>query len=182
MRREERILLWSNSVWMFGSGLLGPLYAVFAERVGGDILDISGAWAIYLIVTGILTIVVGRIGDHVGYERIMLAGYFVNIIATFSYLLVSHPIHLFIVQAMHGVAVALADPTWSVLYDRYSTEENDGYIWGSALGYSSIATGIAAFIGGLIVTYVSFAALFVTMSIVQMLGTLVQLRMRNASP
>ena len=47
-----------------GEGMLGPLFAVFAQRIGGNILDITWAWAIYLGMTGILTIVAdGVSGD-----------------------------------------------------------------------------------------------------------------------
>src|SRR5262247_2371624 len=59
VRRKERLLLWSSNLWSFGKGMLGPLFAVFAQRVGGNILDITWAWAIYLGMTGILTIVAG---------------------------------------------------------------------------------------------------------------------------
>ena len=48
-----RILLISSSLWYFGEGLFGPLFAVFAEKIGGDLLDITSAWALYLISTGI---------------------------------------------------------------------------------------------------------------------------------
>jgi MFS family permease len=165
---------------MFGAGLLGPLFAIFAERIGGNVLDITSAWAIYMIVTGLLTMVVGRIGDKVGHQRLVITGYTLTTIFTFSYLLVSEPIHLFLVQGGLGVALALSNPTWAALYDKYSDDSHDGYIWGSAMGQGNIATGIAALLGGLIVTYFSFEALFVLMTIMHASATFVQLRFKTA--
>lgn len=43
MNKHERVLLISASLFNFADGMLGPLLAVFTERVGGDILDVS--WA-----------------------------------------------------------------------------------------------------------------------------------------
>ena len=63
MTDKAKILLYSNNFWAFGEGMLGPLYAVFAEKIGGSILDISWAWSIYLIVTGALVIIIGKISD-----------------------------------------------------------------------------------------------------------------------
>ena len=52
MTNASRLLILSSALWHLSEGLLGPLFAVFSERVGGDILDITGAWAAYLIVSG----------------------------------------------------------------------------------------------------------------------------------
>lgn len=173
--REIRSLLLGGNIWYFGEGLLGPLFAVFTQRVGGDILEISWAWAIYLIVFGVLTIVFGKISDKYSKEKIMLMGYGLNALVTFAYIFVSSPIHLFIVQAGLGVAAALATPTWDALYDKYSGDgSSDGTLWGIADGLPKIATGIAVVIGGLIVTKASFTILFVMMGIIQVIATLVQ--------
>ena len=75
---RERNLLWGANLWYFGEGMLGPLLAIFAQRVGGNILDITTAWAIFLAVTGFCTIFVGRIADlfakRQGREKILILG------------------------------------------------------------------------------------------------------------
>ena len=38
MNKIAKILLGAESVWAFGSGLFLPIFAVFSEAVGGDIL------------------------------------------------------------------------------------------------------------------------------------------------
>jgi len=45
LNHKERSLLYGANFWYFSEGLLGPLFAVFAERIGGDVLDIAWAWA-----------------------------------------------------------------------------------------------------------------------------------------
>lgn len=174
MNTRERTLLWASNLWMFGDGLLGPLFAVFTEKIGGSVLDITTAWAIFAIVTGVLTIVVGRVADRIGHEKLLIAGYALNAVFTFAYLLVDSPLMLFIVQAGLGVSLALANPTWAALYDRYSETGKDGFIWGAAYGYADIARGLAAIAGGLIVTYLSFATLFIIMGSLQVIATILQ--------
>src|SRR3989338_201576 len=106
MNDKEKILLYSSNLWSFANGMLGPLLAVFTEKIGGSILDISWAWAIYLIVTGVCVIGIGKLSDHHSKEKIMIAGYALTTVFTFSYLLVQTPMHLFIVQAGLGFALA----------------------------------------------------------------------------
>lgn len=88
-----RLLLIGSNLWYLGEGLFGPLFAVFTERVGGDILEITWAWAAYLIVTGIAMIIVGKLSDKmIAKEKLMVAGYALNALVTFSYLFVRTPV------------------------------------------------------------------------------------------
>jgi MFS family permease len=175
--RKERMLLWSSNIWALGEGLLGPLFAVFAQRIGGNILDITWAWAIYLGMTGMLTIVSGRVSDRIwewcGRERLLVAGYALNALCTFGYLLVARPMHLFLVQAGLGVALALSNPTWSALYARYSPGEKEaGYAWGLVAGGRNLILAAAIVLGGYIVSNYSFEALFITMGTIQIIATI----------
>jgi len=177
LTKKLKILLYGGNIWFFGEGMLGPLFAVFAERIGGDILDISWAWATYLIVTGIINIVIGRVIDGKDSKlKIMVIGYGLNALFTFGYLLVSSPWHLFLVQAGLGLAAAMATPTWDALYAKYGDKKHDTYVWGLASGEALIITGLAIIVGGLIVNYFSFTLLFVTMGIIQIIATLYQAR------
>ena len=178
LSKTTKILLWGANVWFFGEGLLGPLLAVFTEKIGGDILDISWAWAIFLIVTGICYVITGRLISGKPYKaKVMVLGYGLNAIFTFGYLFVSTPVHLFIVQACLGVSEAIGSPTWDSLYAKSLDDSHDGYAWGLAGGQSQIVTGIAILIGGFLVYYLSFNVLFITMGIIQVIATVVQARL-----
>jgi len=175
MNKKIKILLYGANLWYLGEGMLGPFFAVFTERIGGSILDISWAWAIYLIIQGVLSAFAGKYSDgKILKEKLMIIGYALNAIFTFGYLFVSSPIHLFFIQAGLGVAAAMATPTWDALYAKHEDRHHGGYIWGLARGESEIVTGIAIIIGGLIINYYSFAALFVVMGIIQIIATIYQ--------
>jgi MFS family permease len=170
--RVIKALLFADIIWFFGEGMLGPLFAIFAERIGGDILEITGAWATYLIVSGILIVVVGKISDKVNKRKLVFYGYILNAILTFGYLLVDTPFKLLIVQAGLGLAAALATPTWNAFYSEHEAKTKDGTEWGLADGISQLFTGIAIILGGFIVVNFSFTTLFVTMGIIQVISVL----------
>lgn len=174
--KHGRILLYADNAWYFGEGMLGPLFAVFTERIGGDVLEISWAWALYLLIGGLLIVWIGKVSDHVSKKKLLVTGYFLNAICTFGYLLVSSPLHLFMVQAGLGVAVALATPTWNALYTSYENKRLKGTAWGISDGQAKIFTGIAIIIGGLIVAFTSFTTLFVVMGIVQLVASIYLLK------
>ncbi|MDE2037814.1 MAG: MFS transporter [Patescibacteria group bacterium] len=174
MKPQERILLIGAGFWWLGEGLFGPLFAVFAGKVGGSVLDIAWAWAIYLLVTGGLEVFIGRISDKIGHAKLMVAGYALNAVFTFGYLFVHDPAGLFIVQAGLGVALALADPTWDALYAKHEDRRSAGRIWGLEHGTEELITGASIFIGGFIVSYFSFTTLFAIMGVIQVVGALYQ--------
>jgi predicted MFS family arabinose efflux permease len=173
LNKNIRALLLADTVWFFGEGMLGPLFAVFAQRVGGDVLNIATAWAAYLIVAGILTILIGKISDSkVGKKRLVVLGYILNAVFTFSYLLVDGPYKLLLVEAGLGVAAALATPTWNALFSEYEDRKKDGFAWGLADGASQLFTGIAIIIGGFVVVYLSFNSLFIIMGTIQVVSVI----------
>lgn len=177
MNRIERLLLYGSNLWYLGEGLLGPLFAVFAEKIGGDILDIAWAWAIYMVVTGVMNIVLGKLSDtRFNKARMMVWGYALNALCTFGYLLVDRPLTLFIVQAGLGLASAMATPTWNALYAANESKRKAGFLWGLADGEAQIITGVSAVLGGLIVTFWSFTALFTIMGVIQVVATVYQAR------
>ena len=177
LSKGSKILLIGGGLWYFGEGMFGPLLALFTERIGGDVLNITWAWATYLMFYGVLSIVIGYLSDtRFSKEKLMVIGYAVNAVFTFGYLFVDDPISLLLVQAGLGVAAALATPTWNALFDEWSKEHVDGYAWGISEGVASIVTAISIVVGGLVVTKYGFIALFTIMGSVQVLATFYQAR------
>lgn len=168
LNKNTKFLIMADASWFFGEGLLGPLFAVFAQRIGGSILDITYAWALYLIVSGLSVIIVGKTArNRSRQQQLVLAGYALNAALTFAYLLVNSSIRLFIVQAGLGIAAAIATPTWDALFSFSEGRRTTGLAWGLADGMSQVLAGMAVVVGGFIVVHFSFTALFVAMGAIQ---------------
>ena len=75
-------------------------------------------------------------------------------------------------QIALGISGGLSTTTWYSLYSRYEDKSKEGMTWGLANGLSSIYTGVALLMGGIIIAYSSFEKLFVTMGIIQLAATI----------
>jgi MFS family permease len=104
----------------------------------------------------------------------MVAGYALNALCTFAYLLVAAPWQLLLVQAGLGLANALATPTWDALYSSHTPPKRAGIVWGVAHGLEFLITGIAVLIGGYVVYLGSFTLLFVIMGAIQVVAAVYQ--------
>lgn len=172
MSKQEKHLLWASNLWYLSEGLLGPLFAVYTQRLGGNILDVSWAWAVYLIVSGFATMYVGKIATtKKRQQRFVLLGYAMTTLLTVIFLFINAPWQLVLVQIGLGFAQALATPTWFALYANVETQSSAGDMWGRMQGQSSMFTAAALIVGGLIATEFGFEVLFSLMAVVHATAT-----------
>jgi predicted MFS family arabinose efflux permease len=171
----SKVLLIASSLWYFGEGLFGPLFAVYAEKMGGDILDITEAWAAYLVATGVFYVLVGKIINKSKYKKqVMIFGYALNALLTFGYIFVYDTKTLLIIQVGLGIAEALSTPIWDSLFATNLEDTENTFHWGLATGHTHFISGIAIAIGGLVAHYLSFNTLFIIMGCIQVIATIVQ--------
>ena len=173
MKRGLKFLLIADAWATLALGMLGPIYAIFVEEIGGNILDASWAFFTFTLTSGLLIFAIGKWEDRFKHkEKLVLFGYVLISIGTLGYVFVYNQISLLIVQVILGVAVALLSPAYDSLYSHFVIKKEEAYDWGTweAMGY--IVTAIAAVMGGYIADLVGFKILFLTMFFVSLLGVL----------
>lgn len=160
-----RILLATNAMILLAGAMLGPIYALFVEEIGGDLLDASFAGGLFALAAGITTFVSGKYSDKSNNAKQIVAfGYATMGIGFLLYTTVSSILTLFLVQILIGFGEAVYSPAFDVLYSKHLDGGEAGKEWGAweAMNYFTAAIGAAA--GGLVVTYLGFQTLFSIMA------------------
>jgi len=170
MHKILKILITSSIFYNFTAGMLGPIYALFALRIGGDILVASSAIAIYAAVVGILILIFGRFEDRLDKKKVFIAGRAINVVGIAGYMFVSSPFDLFIVQGILGIAIAMMNPTFEALYSRGLRKGHEAFEWSVWEGTINIMIAIAAVTGGLVASLFGFQTLFAFMTVTAALG------------
>jgi MFS family permease len=161
--REARLLLKISFLTTFAESMLVPMYSAFTEKVGGSILDAGIAFAVFSIATGVAITLVGTrpwFQHHV--RQCLMLGFLVSASCDFSYVFVQNKWELFAVQVVAGLATGLIEPAWDSLFTD-DIEHSSAKHWSIWAGGSHLVAGTAALIGGLVVAYFSFTALFIAM-------------------
>jgi len=164
--RALRILLITNAMILVADAMLGPIYALFVEDIGGDLLDASLTGATFALAAGITVLITGRLSDRVGEPEIVVAfGYVLIGLGYVLYLFVDSILFLLAVQVVIGLGQATYSPSFDALYSRHLDGHKEGTEWGmwEAMNYFSIAIGAAA--GGLVVRFFGFHTLFLCMGL-----------------
>ena len=133
MSKALKILLVTSGFVLLADAMIGPIYAIFVEQVGGNILTASTACAIYSIVVGL------------------------------GYLIVDSPLKLFIIEVIIGLGAAIYIPAFDGVYTRHISQGKSVSQWSSWESMNKIVYGFGAIAGGLIATYLGFPILFVAM-------------------
>lgn len=161
-----RILLSTNALVIVAGAMLGPIYALFVEDIGGDLLDVSIIATGFSLVAGITTIIVGKLSDKLKEsELIIVFGYALMGVGFLLYLFVNSVIDLLFVGMLIGFAEAIYAPAFDATYTRHMTKHQAGNVWGAWEAMSYFTSALGALIGGVLVTYYGFGPLFIAMGL-----------------
>lgn len=161
-----RILLVTNGFILIAGAMLGPIYAIFVEKIGGDLLDASYAFGVFALTAGIVTFVSGKYADRLKEnELIVVFGYGIMGMAFFGYTLVNSIWSLLVVQVIVGLGQAIYSPAFDVLYSKHLDSQKIGTVWGTWEALNYFTTAIGAVAGGLLVTFFGFNTMFVMMAL-----------------
>ncbi len=159
-----KVLLMTNGLILLAGAMIGPIYALFVERVGGDLMDASIAGGLFALSAGFVSLIFGRLSDKTKDTTwVVILGYLLIALGFFLYLFVDSVSFLFIVQIIIGTGEAIYSPAFDKLYSLHVDKKRSGAQWGAweSMNYFTIAIG--AFAGGVIVNQFGFEAVFLVM-------------------
>lgn len=160
-----RILLATNAFILLAGAMLGPIYALFVDEIGGDILDAGMAGGIFAFAAGVTTIIAGKYADRIKEtELLVVVGYALIGTGFLLYTQVHSVTTLLMVQVLIGIAEALYSPAFDVLYSNHMNTHKAGTEWGTWEAMNYFMTAVGAAIGGLIAGVFGFDILFVLMA------------------
>ncbi|OGY95748.1 MAG: hypothetical protein A2543_02245 [Candidatus Komeilibacteria bacterium RIFOXYD2_FULL_37_8] len=141
-----------------------PIYAIFVQGIGGDILEASAAISIFLLVSGLTTIFIHRSAWSEKHRvKLLVYGWLLWAIGIGGYFFIVDTYTLFAVQVIVALGNAIADPAFSAELDDNINKNKKSYSWGVFQGIQDIANSIAAIAGGLIASLFGFRVLIAFM-------------------
>lgn len=169
MKPALKILLLSSFFMNLAAGLFGPLYAVFVQRIGGDLLTAGSAYAGFSIALGVMIFFLSRWEDRVKHqEKLIVIGRALSVVGFVGYLFIRNPLDLFFVQIILGMADAVLVPAFDSVFSKNLDRGHSASEWGMWESMRATVVGIAAVIGGFVAQNYGFTALFQIMTVISM--------------
>lgn len=165
LNKSLRILIFTNTVMVFIIGMLAPFYAVFVQKIGGNIAFAGFSWAVFSIVAGILILLFSNWQLKIKEQELLLAlGYLIRGVVFLSYAFMGNITQLIFTQILWGIGAALSTPAFDAVYSAHTNQKDSIVQWGQWEGIASVATGLAAIIGGILIQAIGYPSVFIGMS------------------
>jgi len=171
MNKTISRLLIVDSFIMTAFGLLGPIYAIFVEKIGGNILDTGIAFAIYSITLGVFSYFIGKLGDRIKKDyHLLCIGLVITTAGFCGYLLVQNPMELMIVQFILGIGHAVYNPIFDSVFSAHLDTNKKSSEWADWESLNFIVTGVMSVLGAWLVFTFGFKTLFILMFLSSLFG------------
>ncbi len=178
MNRTLKLLLLSDVFVSTGFGLIAPIFAIFVKEdiVGGTIFTAGIATTLFLLGKGVFQLPFSRYVDaHDNKVRWLMVGTFLGTTVPIVYLFSTSIYHIFIAQALYGLAAAMAYPTWLALWSTNLDKKHEGYDWSLYSTFTGLGAAVTATVGSAIAQFIGFQYTFALVSLISLVGGLVLL-------
>ncbi|MFA5889271.1 MAG: MFS transporter [Candidatus Paceibacterota bacterium] len=173
MKNGLKVLLYSDGFANLALGMIGPIYAIFVEQIGGDILDASWAYFTYMFTSGVVMYLISKWEDRSKHkEKLVFYGYLLTSLGCLLYIFVYNQTTLLITQVILGLSMAILSPVFDSVYSHYVIKKEEASNWGIWEAMNYMVAAVAAIIGGYIANTFGFKILFLIMFLVSVLGTI----------
>jgi MFS family permease len=185
INRVVKLLIASDFVIYASFGFVIPIFAIFiTDHIkGGNLAVVGFAAAIYWILKSLLQIPFARLLDKYRGEKddfyFLVIGSFIAALVPFGYLISQLPWHIYTLQVIYAVGMAMAYPAWCAIFTRHIDKGREAFEWGLDSTALGLGAGITGAVGGVLATYFGFNALFILMGILLLLGTVLLIFVRK---
>jgi len=164
--RALGILVGTNSLVVIAASMLAPIYAMYIERIGGNLLEAGITGGIYFLAAGVTTLIAGRYADIIKENELILVwGYILTGVGFMLYMWIGSILALLAVQVLIGFADALLSPAFDAIYSKHLDGGREGREWSFYGGVTYFSTAAGAMIGGFIAMEFGFEILFTIMAV-----------------
>jgi MFS family permease len=177
-----KVLVGSDVFLLTGMGFLAPIFAIFInEKIVADpaeAVKVAGfSTAIYWGIKSLLEIPIGNYLDKNHGERddvvFVILGNLVATFSVFGYIFSSTPAHIYFIQLLYGIGMAMNIPAWTAIFTRHIDKGKEAFEWAARSTVVGIGAGITGALGGILAANFGFTLLFIFSGFFVLLSSLI---------
>ena len=170
-------LILSDFFLQSGLGLTAPLFAIFitGEIKGGSLAMVGLVTAAYWLTKSIVQPFIAhfldiRKGEKDDFKFLVVGMYIANLIPI-GYIFSTNITQIISSEFIRGLAMACVIPTWAALFTRHMDKGWEAFSWSIESTGIGLGAGLAAALGGILVTAFGFDFVFILVALFGLLAT-----------
>lgn len=179
LNKVIKILIFSDLLLWSAMGFLTPVLTILiTERIKGGTVKTAGfAWAVYWITKSIFQPPIGMLLDKKKGDKddfyCLISGSILIAIIPFVYVFASLPWHIYLLQFLMAIGVALSIPPWAALFTKRIDKGKEAFEWGMDNAAVGLGAGITAGVGSMLIDKFGFYFVFKIVGAVALIGALI---------
>ncbi|KEA52237.1 MULTISPECIES: multidrug efflux MFS transporter [Mangrovibacter] len=168
------------------NGSIGPILALFIKYLDPGSNNIAFMSGLIAAIPGIPALLaaprLGRLGDRIGTDKILMGALIFAVVLFFSMSFVATPVQLAVLRFLLGFADGAMLPAVQTMLVKYSTEQVTGRIFGYNQSFMYLGNVVGPLMGASVSALIGFRWVFVVTGVVVVLNILqfaLVLRKRN---
>lgn len=184
-----RTMITSDICVNLGWGFLSPVFAIFIlERVTHSSLTeaatVAGLAALfYWVPKSFFQIPIAIYLDKHHGEKddfwFMIVGFAIAALVPIGYLFSTAPWHIYLLQVIYAVGMALCIPSWLAIFTRHIDKGQEAFEWSMESASVGAGAGVAGGLSGILVGFFGFPTLLIFVSGFTILATILMLAIRD---
>lgn len=185
MNTKVKLLTLLDVFSLYGINLLSPIFSVFViEKINNGNLKVVGiALAINLLTGQLFSLVMARYFDKtkgdVDEYKYLFFGYAVISLLPIFYIWAISIWHLYFLQFISGMMVAISYPAWRGLYSRSVDRGKEAFEWSFNSSVNGLNLAGAAILSGFVADKFGFNYVFMIAPIMGMIGIIALIKIRK---
>lgn len=161
-----KVMVMGDVLLNTGWGFIAPVFAIFiVQHIDGGDAKVAGfAAAAYWITKSLLQIPLAKKLDKNDGEADDFYSMFFGLLLTgfipFGYMISSLPWHIYAIQILYAIGMAMVVPAWYAFYGRHVDKGKEAYEWGLDSTLLGFVIGGSGAIGGIVANTIGFNFIF----------------------
>jgi len=160
-----------------GWGLVAPIFAIFVtKQIEGGTVELVGIavglhWVVKSTIQPFLAYSMDVIRGEHDDMALLLKGTVIATVIPFLYIFADQMWHVFLLETVRGVGLAMAVPAISGIFTRHVDRHWEAYAWSLQSTGMGFAYGFSAIFGGVIAAILGFETVFILVAFITFLST-----------
>jgi MFS family permease len=185
INKVVKIMVFSDLFLNAGWGLVSPIFAIYivGNIESGSAKVVGIAVGVYWLGKSFFQIPIAHYLDKNHGEKddfgALIFGTFLVSFIPIGFIFATLPWHLYLLQIFHALGMAFALPSWWAIFTRHIQKEREAFCWSLDSSIIGLGAGLAGILGGIIADRFGFVPIFILVSILGIVATIVLLFMRK---
>jgi MFS family permease len=163
-------LLKSQSMVLFGTGIVFPFYIIFIKEIGANFTEFGIAYAVFALSSALVHKCIGNWSDKIGRKIFLLINSWGTAILFLIFPIVTSIFQVYLLQVFLGILGAMHKTCEKTLVGDFTDKKNRGKQIGAYYGWIAIYSALAIVVGGYLIDLFTLAIMFYVGSLILFLS------------